>query len=145
TYITGYDERPWPDVYFTTTLKDKLLAAGGCLSTSNTDANIAPQIVLALWLTALSVAIPQLLPLLAFTLVIDFDAALNQPPDSGNQGGAGCRLLQALPTEIPLPQTGGIAPPLAGAVAVRMRLPDAAINPQRKKLVLNYAGPTVNE
>lgn len=146
TYVTGYDDRPWPDVYFTTTLTDELESLLGCTSTSDTESSIAAQIFSFLWLVALSVGIPLLIPVAGFVLFGDLDAALNQP-DAGSEGGVGRRLLQTLPTEIPLPQSGGVAPPMAmmGAVAARVRLPDIGIEVERKKLVIAYAQPTVDD
>jgi hypothetical protein len=39
TTITGYDERPWPDVGFTTIITDHLLELRGCTTETNTEPN----------------------------------------------------------------------------------------------------------
>ncbi|MFL6646774.1 MAG: hypothetical protein ACJ8KO_02325, partial [Sulfurifustaceae bacterium] len=148
TYISGYDERPWPDVYFTKTLIDHLQAFQMCTTEDKTDYSVVSQIVAALVLGVFSVALPILLPVTAFVLFGDIDAAINQP-DAELQGGAGCRLLQTLPVEIPLPQTGGILPPLpigsmARRSAARVRVPNG-IRPKKQKLVLTYGQPAVND
>src|SRR5690606_31055260 len=145
-YISGYDERPWPDVSFTQTIHDRLLALRAVETTTSTDFSVVEQVISALVLGIFAVAIPLLIPAVAFVLFIDIDAALNQP-DNPSQGGVGARMLQTLPDEIPLPQTGGIQPPIA-YLARHLdagTLPDVGIDPEKQKLVIAYAAPTIDE
>jgi hypothetical protein len=113
TYITGYDEEPWPDVHFTKTLIDHLRPNRVCDLEEKTDFSVVSQIYSTLVLGVFAFAIPLLIPAVAFALFTNIDAALNRP-DNPNpvEGGVGCRLLQNLPDQIPLPQTGGILPPV---------------------------------
>jgi hypothetical protein len=146
TRISGYDERPWPDAYFTQVITDELLALRNCHTESHTDVDKGPPIIGELVLIIMSIAIPLVIPLAAFVLIGDIEALLNNPGNN-TEGGAGCRLLQTLPDEIPLPQEGGLAPPIAMAakrVSARIHVPDTTIHPKRQKLVIAYAQPTVD-
>jgi hypothetical protein len=111
TYVSGFDDRPWPDVSFTTTLTDHLLDLRGCNPESKTDTSTFDEI-LALLLDVLPSAFSLwLIPLSGFLLYKGVDAALNHPHNPA-EGGVGCRMLEALPAQISLPQTGGILPPI---------------------------------
>ena len=141
TYIGGYDERPWPDVYFTQTLIDRLRTLRQCESTEKTEYSKAAQIIGLLILGVLSFAIPMLIPVTAFVLFKDIDAALNQP-DGEPQGGVGCRILESLPDEISLPQTGGLSGTLdAGVMAM---IGPTVFDVVREKLVIAYGQPSVD-
>ena len=91
TFITGYDERPWPDVSFTTTITDHLLELRACTTESNTEPSRFDEVLAALLAaltTAVAVFVPVLIPLPAFVLWTDLDALLNQP-DNPSDGGVG--------------------------------------------------------
>jgi hypothetical protein len=147
THITGYDDRPWPDVNFTTTLADHLSTLQQSTPDSNTDFSYAVQVITLLDLAIISYAIPQLIPVTAFVLFSDLNAAFNQPATS-NSSGVGARLLQALPAEIPLPQSGGVVPPkpiLNPNVTARLPPPGVVLTPHRQKLVIAYGQPAVDD
>lgn len=110
TKITGYDERPWPDVDFTLTITDTLLTRHQCATTSNVTTDGSWKAVLsALLLGYLSTIMPLLLPLTFFVLFNDLDALINRPDGSG-EGGVGCRALDLVPAEIPLPDRKKLVP-----------------------------------
>jgi hypothetical protein len=143
TTITGYDERPWPDVHFTTTITDRLRPLLGTdPPTVQTSTNAGE--LIALWLAALVVAAPTVLPAAAFSLFVNIDAAANQP-DADGQGGVGKRLLANLPVEIPLPRTGGFVEPIYGPMAAVVNRRSGGLHFEQKKLVLLYAAPTVDD
>jgi len=149
TFITGYDERPWPDVSFTTTITDQLFNLRTCKSESKTDPNRFDEILAALFAAvsvAMAVYVPVLLPLPAFALFTDVNALLNQP-DNPTEGGVGCRLFESLPDEIALPQTGGVQPPVVvNSMAASHIAPDGvALQPEKKKLIIPYNEPRVDD
>jgi len=149
TVIAGYDERPWPDVSFTTTITDHLLDLRQCETASETNPSRFDEILAALFATvsvAVAVFVPVLFPLPAFVLFKDFNALLNQP-DNPTEGGVGCRLMEALPDEIALPQTGGVMPPIVmhAMAAAKLDLDDVVVRPKRKKLVIPYNTPRVDD
>jgi len=145
TYITGYDERPWPDVGFTVTLTDVLTEVPTLHSesTSNVDTSGFDEFLAVILLpVAFAFAI---IPPLSFLLLNDIEAYQIRPHDS-NTGGVGAALLATIPDEIPLPHTGG----LPNSVMARLsRAADAglltATAESRKKLVINYGRPIVND
>jgi hypothetical protein len=148
TVIAGYDDRPWPDVSFTTTITDHLLDLRQCQTSSETDASTFDEVLAVLFAAvavAVTVYVPVLFPLPAFVLFTDLNAVINQPDNPG-EGGAGCRLMQGLPDEIALPQTGGVLPPIVmhAMAAARLDLDDIAIRPKRKKIVIPYNQPRVD-
>lgn len=145
TYISGYDERPWPDVSFTKTIRDQLNALLDVKTTESTDYSVISQVIAALVLGVFTLALPLLLPVTAFVLFSDIDAALNTP-DNPAQGGVGFRLLKSLPQEIPLPQTGGVLPPIAFMIqpGASTHLEGTTIEPERKKLVIAYGKPAID-
>jgi hypothetical protein len=116
TKITGYDERPWPDVNFTLTITDTLLDNRECTTTSKvtTDESAWIAALNAALLGCLSVIIPVVLPLTLFVLFNDLDAVINQPDNSG-EGGVGCRALELVPPEIPLPDHKKLVPTYGNA------------------------------
>lgn len=148
TFITGYDERPWPDVSFTTTITDHLLELRACTTESNTEPSRFDEVLAALLAaltTAVAVFVPVLIPLPAFVLWTDLDALLNQP-DNPSDGGVGCRLVEGLPDQISLPETGGLAPPLpTNTMARRANLDDTIPRPKKQKLVIPYNQPRVDD
>jgi hypothetical protein len=145
TYITGYDERPWPDVGFTITLTDELTADPTlhAISTSNTDTNGWDEFfAVALFIPAFVLAV---FPPTAFLLLNDLDALTNQP-NTSNTGGVGAGILATIPTEIALPHTGGLENPIgnAGLPRFAFRRPPGPLDEQRSKLVIEYGVPIVN-
>jgi hypothetical protein len=153
TYIGGYDERPWPDISFTTKITDQLgdmdhpgSSQKTCVSRTDTSADRTDEVV-ALLLggisTALTFVLPVLFPLTSFALLNDIQALLIQP-NNPPTGGAGCRVLELLPDQIPLPQTGFVISPPVPVLA--RRIPTRPPTPQKKKLVLTYdKRPTVDD
>ncbi|MCU1239980.1 MAG: hypothetical protein JWO71_706 [Candidatus Acidoferrum typicum] len=146
TYITGYDERPWPDVGFTVTLTDVLcnIPTLHAVSTSNVDkSGLDEFLAVALFPVAF---VSSIFPPLTFLLLNDLEAYQVQPHDS-NTGGVGARLLATIPDEIPLPHTGG----LPNSIALARLGPGGAgglptvMSESRKKLVINYGQPIVND
>ena len=164
TYIFGYDERPWPDVSFKQTIKDTLRSLRRCETQTDLSTSSGVNVVVSLILVALSVAVPAIIPFTAFVLFVNIDAALNSSggdEGDGGDGGVGCRLLKSLPNEIPLPQTGGIAPPIAFSTAKRSTgrvttrsnksirvaaktVGHDVLSPTREKLVVAYFEPHVD-
>lgn len=149
TVIAGYDDRPWPDVSFTTTITDRLLDLRQCDTASETNPSRFDEVLAALFAAvtvAVAVFVPVLIPLPAFVLFKDINALLNQP-DNPTEGGVGCRLMQALPDEIALPQTGGIMPPIVmhAMAAAKLDLDDVVVRPKRRKLVIPYNAPRVDD
>ena len=121
------------------------MALRNCHTEANTEVDSGPPIIGELVLILISIAIPLVIPLAAFVLVGDLEALFDKPGDT--QGGVGCRLLQSLPDEISLPQSGGVVPPIAMAArrpSTRVRVPDTTIHPIKQKLVIAYAQPTVD-
>jgi hypothetical protein len=149
TIITGFDDRPWPDVGFTTTITDTLDELRVCTTAADTEPSRFDEVLAALFAgvtLALTIYIPVLMPLPAFVLWTDLQAL--DGPDNPSDGGAGCRLMEALPDQIPLPQTGGILPPLPTGATTSARLVDVGgviPRPQKKKIVIPYNRPRVDE
>lgn len=148
TIITGYDDRPWPDVGFTTTITDTLNEMRVCTTSVDTEPSRFDEVLAALFeavTLALTVYVPVLMPLPAFVLWTDLQA-LDQP-DNPPDGGAGCRLMEALPDQIPLPQSGGILPPLptTGTMARLVDVGDTLPKPRRQKIVIPYNRPRVDD
>jgi hypothetical protein len=147
TIITGYDERPWPDVGFTTTITDTLIDLRGCTTHSNTEPSRFDEVLAALFAAvtvAVAIFVPVLMPLPAFVLWTDLQAL--DRPDNPSDGGVGCRLLEGLPDQISLPQTGG--PPTtvsSGVMARRVDLGDVIPQPKKQKLVIPYNQPRVDD
>ncbi len=155
THVHGHDDRPTPDVDFTTTITDRLLPRSesstgpdcspatdrlcGCNSSTHNDVSLLDEIV-----AAVTGAIGSSLAFAGHINVLlgirmdanDLDAFFNRPRNR-SQGGAGCVLYQGLPAEIALPETGGI---IATERSPRDRGVVAWPPPQRKKLVFHYPG-----
>jgi len=139
TYINGYTDQTWPAIHFTTYLTDELLPGKQCTTHSDTETSIVDEIAATL-LAVITAAVPILLSGV-------LDALFNQP-NTPNQGGVGCGVYDALPDEIPLSQTGGILPPipvLARRVSARLVPPNVGTRPQRKKFVITYKQPRVDD
>ena len=147
TIITGYDDRPWPDVGFTTTITDHLLDQRGCTTESNTEPSRFDEILAALFAAvtvAVAIFVPVLMPLPAFVLWTDLHDL--DRPDNPPDGGVGCRLVEALPSQIALPQTGGIVATTSTAMMARhVNLGDAIPQPKKQKLVIPYNQPRVDD
>jgi hypothetical protein len=105
TRVTGYDDRPWPDVGFTLTISDVVDDAAVCTTSSSVNTHGAWKAVLgAILLGGATFFLPQLLPLTFFVVFGDLEAAAGQQGGDGNgDGGVGCRALSMVPAEIPLP------------------------------------------
>jgi hypothetical protein len=150
TIITGYDDRPWPDVGFTTTITDHLLEQRGCTTETNTEPSRVDEILAALFAAvtiAIAVFIPVLIPLPAFVIWTDLNDL--DRPDNPPDGGVGCRLIEALPNQISLPETGGgsgvVATANTGTMARRVDLGDVFPKPKKQKLVIPYNQPRVDD
>jgi hypothetical protein len=98
TLVTGYDDRPWPDVGFTLTLTDHIQDGLTCTTTDDLDTHGAWKAILG---AILLIGLPMLFPITFFVVIGDLDAYFNQPSSEG--GGVGCRALSLVPVEIPLP------------------------------------------
>jgi hypothetical protein len=145
TIITGYDDRPWPDVGFTTTITDRLGEQRDSTTTIDTVPSRDDEIVAllaALVTTAVAVFIPVLMPLPA--LVIWTDLNDRDRPDNPPDGGVGARVIEALPDQIPLPETGGIATTNTPGLARRVDSGDVTPQPEKQKLVIQYNKPRVD-
>lgn len=149
TVITGYDDRPWPDVGFTTTITDALLDLRGCTTDSDTDPSRFDEVLALLFAaltTALAIFVPVLFPIPAFVLWTDADAIFNQP-DNPSDGGVGCRLMAGLPDQISLPKTGGLPTETAGSFMAMAHLVDVGGTipvAKKTKLVIPYNVPRVD-
>ena len=145
TIITGYDDRPWPDVGFTTTITDHLLEQRGCMTDTDTEPSRFDEILAALFAavtTAVAVFIPVLMPLPAFVLWTDLHDLSR--PDNPSDGGVGCRLMEGLPDQIALPETGGLVATTDTSVMARVR-GDVIPQPKKQKLVIPYNQPRVDD
>jgi len=155
THVQGRDERPTPDVDFTTTITDRLLPRSesstgpdcapvtapqcGCSSSPHTDVSLLDTIIAAVTGTiGSSLALGGNINIvLAIRMdANDADAYFNRPHNP-TKGGAGCLVYQGLPGEIALPESGGI---LAAPRSTRDRAIVAWPPPDRKKLVIHYPG-----
>jgi hypothetical protein len=142
TLVTGYDDRPWPDVGFTLTITDLIQGGLTCTTTDDLDTHGAWKAVLgAILLGGASIFLPLLLPVTFFVVFNDLDAAINQPSGGtgDSEGGVGCRTLGLVPVEVPLPNgrklgvayrrsevtTGGLF--FGGTAVPGMRQPAASI------------------
>lgn len=143
THISGYDERPWPDVDFTKILIDRLKTLRQCETTERTEHGVVEQIIATLSAIIGSIIIPLLIPFAAFALFQNVAAVIRQP-DGSPQGGVGCRVLESLPDEIALPQTGGLSGTLDPGRLARARVP-SVLDVQREKLVIAYGQPAVDQ
>jgi hypothetical protein len=146
TIISGYDDRPWPDVGFTHTITDTLGELRGCDTQSSTEPSRFDEVLAVLFgavTLALAVAVPVLMPLPAFVLWTDLQSL--DRPDGGSDGGVGCRLMQGLPDEIALPQTGGVVTMPTDAMARLVDLGDTIPRPKKQKLVIPYDVPRVDD
>ncbi len=132
-------------------IDDALLSVQACSTVTHDEYSVVDQVIAALVLGGLSVLLQVLLPVTAFAIFTDIDAAIN-PPHGSPEAGVGCKLWQALPSEIALPATGGLAAPVESAIAIakrggRRRLATAGvvvIGPKKEKLVIAYSTPTVD-
>lgn len=106
TAVSGYYDDTFPDTPFVVTITDTLKILQGVDSETNRDTDIGLNVISFLILAALSAALPVLIPFTALVLFGDLNALIN-PPAGPQAGGVGGRLLETLPTEIPLPTTGG--------------------------------------
>jgi hypothetical protein len=105
TIVNGFDDRPWPDVGFSVTISDTIHNDASCVTTSTTDLSDRDLILgglSALLLGGLSFVVPLVAPAALFVLFNDLDAVLNRP-DGAQEGGVGCKMLQSVPQEVPLP------------------------------------------
>lgn len=106
TLVTGFDDRPWPDVDFTLTMTDRLQANLQAVSTSDVATDDSWKAVLgAILLGGASYFLPLLLPVTLFVLANDLDAAVGQSGGSGGgnaSSGAGARALALVPVDVPL-------------------------------------------
>lgn len=105
TIVNGYDDRPWPDVGFSVTITDTIHKDATCTTTSKTDKSDRDLILGGLSLLLLGAAsfvLPVVLPATLFVIFNDLDAVFNHP-DGQQEGGVGCKILQSVPQEIPLP------------------------------------------
>src|SRR5262249_30829097 len=103
TVISGFDDRPWPDVDFKLILDDVIDENNlACTSTSRVTSDSSLWVTLfgALLLSALSLFVPQLLPLAFFVLASDLQAGGSGNPDAA---GIGRLALALVPREVPLP------------------------------------------
>ena len=147
TKISGYDERPWPDVSFVTTLTDDLQENRDSKPTSNTNSSKTNDTVTGILAGLLGVvidSIPLVLPLQAFVIFNDVDPLLNAP-DNQTQDGAGARVLAGLPVQIPLPASEGFAGKTAALAVGTASGGATTVQPQKKKLVLEYLLPRVDD
>lgn len=105
TIINGFDDRPWPDVGFSVTITDTIRKDASCATTSTTDKSDRDLILSGLsvlLLGAVSFVVPVVAPAALFVIFNDLDAVLNRP-DGAQEGGVGCKILQSVPQEVPLP------------------------------------------
>ena len=103
TIISGFDDRPWPDVNFKLILDDVIDENNlVCTSTSRVTSDSSLWVTLfgALLLSALSLFVPQLLPLAFFVLASDLQAGGSGNPEAA---GIGRLALDLVPREVPLP------------------------------------------
>jgi hypothetical protein len=146
TRVFGYDDRPWPSVDFTHVIDDTLLALGQSIPASHNEMSLFDQIISALLLAVFSVAFPFILPIAAFVIFSDIDAAVNTSSGGLVAGGVGARLMETLPKQIALPATGGIvALPFARRRARLGLGPDVTVQQKLEKLVIAYVAPTVDD
>jgi len=140
TYVGGYDDRPWPDVSFTTTITDYLgdIDHPDHQKTGTTSADTVPSrwdeflaVLAGVLSIALTYALPVLFPLTSFALLRDIETLLLQP-DNPTTAGVGLRVLELLPDYIPLPQTG------APLILARSTAATSALHQKKEKLVLTY-------
>ena len=147
TIISGYDDRPWPDVGFTTTITDHLLEQRGCTTETHTDPSTFDEVLAALFAAvtlAITVFVPVLMPLPAFVLWTDLHDL--DRPDNPSDGGVGCRLVEALPDQIAMPETGGIVATTNTTVMERrVNLGGVIPQPKKQKLVIPYNQPRVDD
>jgi hypothetical protein len=144
TIITGYDDTPWPDVGFTTTITDTLLEQGGGTTESNTVLSRFDEILaglFALVTAAVAVFIPVLMPLPAFVIWTDLNDL--DRPNNPSDGGVGIRLVEGLPRQIPLPETGAMTN--TAVMARRVDPGDVTTRPKKQKLVIPYRQPRVDD
>src|SRR5204863_6126324 len=139
TYVTGYDERPWPDVGFTVTLTDQLLTQPllHANSSSSVDASGFDEVLAGIF-SVLAFGL-SIFPPLTFLLLNDIEAAEIQP-NSTPGGGAGAGIVSLLPNAIPLPHTGGVEVGTVGVLARESTLArvHSPFDIQRTKLVVDY-------
>lgn len=105
TIINGFDDRPWPDVGFSVTISDTINNNASCITTATKDISDRDIIFASLSFLALgrlSFFVPLLIPATLFALFNDLDSVLNRP-DGPQEGGVGCKILQTVPQEVPLP------------------------------------------
>ena len=100
TRVTGYDDRPLPDVGFTLTITDRILASGAVdTPPPDLDTHGAWKAILAGWLLIGGAA---LLPPLLIPVISGVEALLSGR-DPGGTAGVGERILGLVPKEIALP------------------------------------------
>ena len=93
---------------------------------------------------AVAVFVPVLIPLPAFVIWTDLHDLSR--PDNPSNGGVGCRLVEALPDQISLPQTGGLVGTTSTTVMARSVNPGDLIPQMKKqKLVIPYNQPRVDD
>lgn len=105
TIINGYDDRPWPDVGFSLTISDTIANDASCITTVTKDLSDRDLIfggLSILFLGGLSFFVPLVIPATFFAIFTGLDAVLNLP-DGPEEGGVGCKILQTVPQEVPLP------------------------------------------
>lgn len=101
TKISGYDERPWPDVDFTLTITDTIGVSGRSI-TCESDTDLA---VDTSWINALTAIFLLTLPPLGIVFLVErIIIASIDDPDLG--AGVGCRAAAMIPGEILIP--GGL-------------------------------------
>src|SRR5262249_52885694 len=103
TLISGYDDRPWPDVDFTLILDDVINENNLVCETTprmTSGSSLWVAVLGAILLADLSLSVPEILPLTFFVLASDLQALGSGVP---NIAGVGCRALELAPKEIPLP------------------------------------------
>lgn len=105
TIINGYDDRPWPDVGFSVTISDTIADNASCVTTVTEDLSDRDLIFAGLsilFLGGLSFFVPLVIPATFFAIFTGLDAVRNMP-DGPEEGGVGCKILQTVPQEVPLP------------------------------------------
>ncbi len=105
TKVTGFDERPWPDVDFTLTTTDTLSVSGGqvnCTSQRNLDVDTS-------WLNFLTGLFLILLPPLGIVFLVERIIVGSADAPSGD-AGPGCAAAKLIPREILIPGGQKVVP-----------------------------------